>query len=144
MSGKEGHEGDGDNEASQRSTATFQNINGKQDDGRGCKQSRVADSGPCAAREDRGQERALWGESHRSGTRYRWNQCRGRREPGCKDDLARPPRGFRKMVTAEHGQGCSISRSSLQVPLSAEQEGLRLTSSRATTIKDRKEGCIIL
>jgi hypothetical protein len=50
-----------------------------------------------------------------------------------------------KMVTAEHGQGCSISRSSLQVPLSAEQEGfMRLTSSRATTIKDRKVGCIIL
>jgi hypothetical protein len=41
------------------------------------------------------QKRALRGKSHRSGTSYRWNKCRGWRElePGCKDELADPPVG---------------------------------------------------
>jgi hypothetical protein len=44
--------------------------------------------------------------------------------------------GFRKVATAKHGQDCSICRSGLQVPLSAEWEGfLRPASQRAAMAK---------
>jgi glutamate-1-semialdehyde aminotransferase len=45
--------------------------------------------------------------------------------------------GVREVATAKHVQDCSICRSGLQVPLSAEQEGIvRYASERAATVKD--------
>jgi hypothetical protein len=70
--------------------------------------------------------RALWGRSRRIGTRHRWNECRGWREPGYKDDLADPPRG------GQEGGHCGAQpklQHPQEQPLLAEWEGLmRLTS----------------
>jgi hypothetical protein len=48
-----------------------QNRSGKQNGARGCRLGRGAEGRQCAAKDDRGQKRAFWMKSHRSGTRYR-------------------------------------------------------------------------
>jgi hypothetical protein len=62
-----GHKRSGNNEASQRSAATFQNRIGKWEGTLGCRQGKGADDGLSAAKEDGGQKRALGGR--RNGTR---------------------------------------------------------------------------
>jgi hypothetical protein len=76
-------------------------------------------------REDR-MQKALWGESHLSGTSYRGTQ------PECwyaGSQATRMTRkiiqvGDREVATAKHGQNSSNCWSSLRVPLSPDRECL--------------------
>jgi hypothetical protein len=61
-----GHQGGGDNEASQQPAATYRNRSGKEDDTRGHRQGKGAVSGRCAGREDLGEKWAYRGKSHRN------------------------------------------------------------------------------
>jgi hypothetical protein len=56
----------GDNEAGQKSPATYQKRSGKGNDAQGRRQVRVLDGGRCATKGDRGQKRALPGKSCRN------------------------------------------------------------------------------
>jgi hypothetical protein len=119
--------GGGENEASQRSAATFQNRIASQEGALGRRQGRGADNGGCAARKDRGQNRAHRGELCSSGTRDR-SQCMGLQEPVKQDELTDYPREGperwppRNMAKATASAGSTVGRAG-RVYASCEPRG---------------------